>query len=154
MAYCSLLDVQNAAGGLDRYTQLTDFNADGTPDVDVVDAARAQADTWINGLVRRMYAVPFQLPYPPFIIAMSAQETVYVLLGWRRMVTEDDMKAHVERERELRSVNEGQILPQEEAYPANGGGGAPGLVGDAPRRGRCGTFNSMDLFLDDDDFPW
>lgn len=117
MAYTTLEDIQLAAGGADRLLQLTDHNGDQEIDTEVLAAAQAQADTWINAFMRRLYDnLPF-VTVPAWIRTRAAQETVYVLLMWRRMVTEQDLVLHQERQRELESVNKGMIMVSEDNYP-------------------------------------
>lgn len=152
MAYCTQLDVQLAAGGLDRLIQLSDQTNAGAVGEDVVAAAIAEASTWMNGYLRRIYAaVPFpDGQVPPFVAAMCSKETVFILKQWRQTVTEQDVLLHQEREKELQRADAGRLMVQEERYPVDGGGGTPGAFKFPCRTERSGNVNGLDIFNDGD----
>lgn len=106
MAYCAQTDVEFAAGGYDRLVELTDLDAAGDVNTDVLAAAIADADAWINGYLQRRHAVPLA-SVPALVKAASAQETVYRLKVARRSATTEDKEQHEERLAWLRDVAKG-----------------------------------------------
>lgn len=130
MAYSTFDDLVVAAGGADRLVQLADFDQDGTADPAIVAKAIQRADNWIDSHLRRMYPVPLD-PVSSFINDMSSREAIYILTVWRKMVTEQDLVLHKERELELRSADKGVVMVRDEAYPIRGGAGTPGAFPDA-----------------------
>lgn len=154
MAYCTQLDVQLASGGLDRLIQLSDQTNAGVVGEDIVAAAIAEASTWMNGYLRRIYAaVPFpDGQVPPFVTALCSKEAVFVMKQWRQTVTEQDVMLHQERERELQRADAGHIMVQEERYPVDGGGGTPGAFRFRSECRGSPPANSLDLFNDGEDW--
>ena len=107
MPYCTLADVQMAAGGSDRLRQLSDFEATGAIDPVVVADAIAEADAAIDEYLHKRHRVVLQDPVPDGVQRISASEAVFVMKERRGMVTETDMELHVERGKRLDDIAKG-----------------------------------------------
>lgn len=89
MAYSVQADLQNAIGGLDRLTQLCDWDGDGVIDAGVITAAVVKADSLIDSYASKNYTVPFN-PVPVVITTTSADLALVILRRQRQMATHDD----------------------------------------------------------------
>ena len=107
MAYSTQTDVQIAAGGADRLTQLADPNSIGAVDSATVDAAIARADGWIDMHINERYAVPL-VTVPEAIRRISSEEAVFRLQQDRQMVDEVAMRLHDERQALLEAIADGR----------------------------------------------
>ena len=125
MAYAVIDDVERAAGGRDKLKSLTDYDATGQVDTDVVDDAIAAADDMINSYAQHRYLVPFAVPVPGVITRMSAEEAVYRLRMNRESVTPLEQDLHVERMVWLRDLSMGIVSPGVDARPVKSSDVAP-----------------------------
>lgn len=108
MAYCTIADVQQAAGGAKRLRELSDFEGRNALDAAIVERAIAKADAVINTYVHRRYGVDLEAPVPHAVTAISAEEAVFSMKADRGMVTEVDMSLHQERLRRLEEFGNGK----------------------------------------------
>ncbi len=108
MAYCTVADVQTAAGGEKRYKALGDWDLDGHADTSVVEGKIAEVDAWIDGFIVKRYKVPLEDP-PRQIRYLSAAEVVFKLTTDRNMPTEQQQVDHKERIEFLQSVANGDV---------------------------------------------
>lgn len=91
--YCSQTDLEER---LDPQVlrALTDDDADGLADTDIVDAAIADAGAMIDTYLRARYTVPLS-PVPDLVKSICATSTVYFLLTRRReIVPEEHLKRY------------------------------------------------------------
>jgi len=108
LAYCSRADVRRVAGGEDKLIALSDLDADGVVDDDVVVDAIDAAEAWINSYVAKKRAVPL-LPVPEIVKRVCAEEAAYRLRLGRESLTDDDRTRHEERRDWLEGVAAGRI---------------------------------------------
>jgi phage gp36-like protein len=88
MPYSTQADVQNAVGGAERLTQLTDYARTGNIDPAVVSAAIAQADARIDSYNNMRW----DPAAPPVVIAgLSARMAARILRAQRDQSTEADL---------------------------------------------------------------
>lgn len=129
MAYTVQADLEIVAGGPAQLLELCDQNNDGILDPAVMAAAQAEADTWIDGKARRLFGalLPFN-PVPDAIRMFAANEAVYRLKFWRRVLNENDHTLRQEREATMNDLEAGLWDPVTGAYPTRGGGGTPTSV--------------------------
>ena len=106
MAYCTVTDVELAAGGSERLVELADVEDDGALNFTALAAAIASSDAWIDSYLQRRHAVPLA-SVPERVKRFSAQETIYVLKQARNAVTDEDKEQHDERREWLVDVSKG-----------------------------------------------
>jgi phage gp36-like protein len=106
MAYSTQADVTTAANGAAHLIELTDLDGTGVLDVNRLNAAIAEADSWIDSHVAKQYATPLN-PVPAKIKGLSADEATYILTRRRKAVTAEQEKEHVERQKFLEQVRDG-----------------------------------------------
>jgi phage gp36-like protein len=106
--------IQLAAGGSDRLVELADYDGDGNVDAAVIAEVQAAADGWFDSYFALRYAVPLEAPSRT-TVQMAAEECVFRLKRRRGMVTDDDAKAHEERELWLARCSKGQVRPDDPA---------------------------------------
>jgi phage gp36-like protein len=94
MAYCTVNDVQLAAGGSDALIELSDLENAGVIDVVAVNAAIKVADARINTYVGQRSAVPLAI-VPDSIATMSCDWAIRVLRRrrWKGVSTQGDLDA-------------------------------------------------------------
>lgn len=112
MTYASQDQIQLAAGGSDRFTSLTDWDGDGTPDPGVIAEAQARADGWLDGYLRQRYSTPIAAPTDT-LQRLAADECVYWLRSKRGMLGPEDIEQRKEREREMEKYRKGELRPDE-----------------------------------------
>lgn len=143
MPYCTQSDVEESAGGAARLRQLADWDSNGA--VDALANPIAKAEAWINSYVERQRAVPLD-PVPEIIRWTCADEVVYRLKKARGPISDDEHRAHEERERWLEGIAEGKIslgvTPAPSASPSNGAEyGERDCADDLLRRSDLGGFS-------------
>lgn len=94
MAYSTTTDVQHAAGGAAMLLALSDYDGDGVQDAAVIAAAIAAADAVIDSYANKRYLVPFAVPVPPAIVALSARLAVYHMRTQRQTAIPGDIDQH------------------------------------------------------------
>ena len=110
--YSAIADVQRAAGGREKLIQLSDNDSTGQVDVAVVDAAIAEADSFINSYFQHRFAVPVDpADVTEIIRRMSAREAVYLMKEDRQGLTDFDQERHEERRLWLVGVMDGTVSP-------------------------------------------
>lgn len=114
MAYATQADLDFAAGGAERWLQLTDWNDDTVADASVVSAAQAAADGWIDGYLRMRYATPIASPSATLRL-LSAREVIYQIKASRGTVaiTKEDLDERTQRIEELKAMRDGKLRPDE-----------------------------------------
>jgi phage gp36-like protein len=92
VAYSDQAAVQQQVGGLERLTELLDWDGDGAIDAGVLDVAIAEADALIDSFATKHYTVPFN-PVPATIRTTSAQLAVIILRRQRGLAgPHDDLR--------------------------------------------------------------
>lgn len=111
MGYCTQADVLQPVGGnLDQLARLTDPNGTGELDADRLARAIAEADAWMNTFIVKRFGAPFSsTPYDPYIVSLSAAETVYRLKMWFRSDEQRDRDDHAERLLWLEQLADGRV---------------------------------------------
>lgn len=112
MSYASDNDLEFAAGGAARLVQLADWDNDGVADADRLTQAKAKADGFIDGYLRKRYTTPIASPTET-LKRLAAAEAVYLLRLSRGMVTTDDKDEAKERIRQYEALGKGEIRPDE-----------------------------------------
>lgn len=112
MPYADQTQLQDAAGGAERFLALTDWNGDGAIDASVVAAAQADADGWIDGFIPVQYSPPIANPSAA-LQALAAAEAIYRIRIKREMASlgPADLEFRKERERYLEMIRSGKIRP-------------------------------------------
>lgn len=118
MAYSTIADVQQAAGGAKRLLQLSDFDGKNAVDNAIVERAIARADALINVYVHKRYGVDLEAPVPQVVVDLSAEEAVFALKKDRGMLTAEDIELHKERLERLEAIARGQITLGVSPQPA------------------------------------
>lgn len=111
MPYATREDLVEAAGGTDRFLQMTDLDGDGVADDAIIEKAQASAESWIHSYAQKRFAVPFVDPVPDEIVRTSAEETIYRLLRNRDMATSQEREDHHERLAWLERLAQGLVTP-------------------------------------------
>ncbi len=127
MAYSTQAQLAAAAGGAAALAELADNDGNGQVDAAVLAQAQAAADAEIDAKARRLWgsALPFD-PIPDVISALAAEETVYRLRMYKRMLGEIDERLRAERLALLDKLEAGTLMPPPaDTYPIGSGGGAP-----------------------------
>lgn len=117
MAYSTKDEVEIAAGGPEKLTQLTDVKRTGSYDQAVLDDAIADADAWIDSYAHKRFKTGFSAPIPRIIKALSAREAVFLLKVRRQMDQDDDRERHESDERWLRDLAGGRASVGVEPLP-------------------------------------
>ena len=112
MPYASATELSMAAGGAERFRDLTDWDGDGVADESVVAEALARADGLIDSYLRLRYATPIA-GASDTLKRLSADEAVYWLRKSRGMVSDQDAEQHKERLTLLSQMREGKLRPDE-----------------------------------------
>jgi phage gp36-like protein len=116
MPYASRQDLECAAGGADRLTELADWNRDGVADDDAIEKAQAKAEGLIDSYAALRYAVPIAAP-SQVMIQHAAEETIFQLKLRRGMVTQADADERVVRLEWLDRLSQGKVRPSDPAPP-------------------------------------
>lgn len=117
MAYCAPLDVQTAAGGAQRLSQLVDWDGDAVVDAGEVTRAIEWASAYIDAASAAKYAVPLD-PVTPRCRLLAADLAVYVLKKWRGVLTEADMEAHKADAAWLAQIGTGEAVWDADPEPS------------------------------------
>jgi phage gp36-like protein len=112
--YASQTELEYAAGGADRLTQLTDWDDDGEPDQAAIDQALAQADAFLDQYLSLRYAVPIANP-SPVLRGYAAEQAIYWLRQVRGMVGEEENRQLENRQHQLEMMRDGRLRPDEAA---------------------------------------
>jgi phage gp36-like protein len=110
VAYCVKADVLIAVGGEKRLIEFTDHAHIDEVNDDVLNAAIAEADAWIDSFCQKRHVVPFN-PVPEVIKRMAAAETKYVLMRNLGQITTEEATAHDQRHVWLEAVSRGHATP-------------------------------------------
>lgn len=112
MSYASQAQLQDAAGGAERFLALTDWNGDGVIDAGVVTSAQLSADSWIDGFLPAQYSPPLANPSNE-LQDLAAAEAIYRIRIKREMAVlgPGDLEFRKERERYLESIRNGKVRP-------------------------------------------
>lgn len=108
MPYSTIDILRIHVGGQDRLVEISDFDKDAEPDVDVIDRAIAAADATINSYVAKQFAVPIANP-SPVIVAMSADLAKLNLIKWRRTMTVDEQTELQQHTEWLTQLSDGKV---------------------------------------------
>lgn len=113
MAYATIAQVAQAAGGREKLRQLTDF--EGTKELDeaLVTQKVADADSMINGYVEKRYAVPVSpadlAAGAQILSSYSAKIAVFFLREDREALTTQQDERQSDRLLFLRGISDGSI---------------------------------------------
>lgn len=112
MSYASQAQLQDAAGGAERFLALTDWDGDGVIDAGVVTSAQLSADSWIDGFIPSQYSPPLANPSNE-LQDLAAAEAIYRIRIKREMAAlgPGDLEFRKERERYLESIRNGKVRP-------------------------------------------
>lgn len=136
MAYTTQAQLEAAAGGAAALLELAS-DGEETPAIDpaVLAQAQAAADAEIDSRARRLYGtvLPFGtvapfLTVPPQITSMAAEETVYRLRMYKRILGDTDTRLREIREDRLDDLEAGRLIPPPDPYPIGDGGGTPAVI--------------------------
>lgn len=112
MAYCSVTDVERAAGGRTKLEQLTDLDDQQQVDEVYLATVIADAQSMIDSYLQHRYAVPIpDLLVPQVVRNLCARETVYILKERREALTSEDEVRHEGRLEWLGRANAGRVSP-------------------------------------------
>jgi len=104
MPYATTSALELAAGGAERFRQLTEDNDE------AVEAALIAAQVWMDAELGKRFAVPLADEIVPASVAqLAAEEAIFILKRRKDMVTDYDQMAHEERAKALRDIATGQI---------------------------------------------
>jgi len=117
VAYATQADLQSACGGLERLTQLTDWDKDRIPDAAEIVIQIEKASAWMNSYFAKQRYVPMAAPYPPVVVDVCARVTRYRIASARGMVTEQERTDFEDDEKWLTGVAEGTIKLDVEPQP-------------------------------------
>lgn len=108
MAYTTQDDLDAAAGGAQRFTQLADWDNDGAADAPIVARAQAAADGFIDSHLRKFNAADLAaLRAAPSetIKRLAADETIFWLREHGPIgITDNDLKLREQRIAELKLI--------------------------------------------------
>jgi len=119
MAYSTSLDLQQAAGGVARFSALCDWDGNGVADIGVVTNAIAEADAEINSYLSKQFLVPVAT-VPESIKRCSARLAVYRMRSARGMSSPEDVASYERDVEWLKGIASGDIAPGIEPLPAKG----------------------------------
>lgn len=110
MAYSTVADVQNAAGGERSLRELSDVDNTNAVNTSAVQSAIVEADATIDSYLHSRVSVPIAAPVPEVIRALSAAIAVFILKTRRRnMLTEIDIQLQDSRLVQLQSIATGKV---------------------------------------------
>lgn len=104
MAYTTQQQLEDAAGGAERFLQLADFDGDGAIDTEMVARAVEAATGFIDSHLRKFSPADLtalRLEPTSTISWIAAQETIFRLRSYRQQVSEEDFKLQEMRRAEL-----------------------------------------------------
>lgn len=114
MPYTTQQDLDDAAGGADRFRQLADFDGDGVADAAMVARLQAEADGWIDAHLRRFSAADLaSLRAAPTatIKGLAAAEVIFRMLEKRRTIGDEDLELRKQRAEQLRDMRADELRP-------------------------------------------
>lgn len=107
MPYTTQPDLEAAAGGASRFTELADWDGDNVADAAIVARAQAEADGWIDSHLRRFSAADLAaLRANPTdtIKRIAGAETIFWIREKRTTITREDLDLREDRERQLKAM--------------------------------------------------
>jgi phage gp36-like protein len=108
--YCSVQDVEHAAGGNEKLEQLSDLEEGGQVDEALVEAKIDEAESIINGYLQPRYTVPVDdLEVTPMLRRITARLTVHLLKEDREALTDQDMVKHERMLEQFDQVRQGRL---------------------------------------------
>jgi len=131
MAYCSYSDVERRIGEADLVA-LADYDGDGSPDPDVVEAAIQDACSLMDSYLSVRFAVPVS-PVPDVLRTRAVNLAVYFLRLGRDSATEDARRQYEDDLTWMREVVRGDVSLGIEPSAAEGDR-APGVIYQGRRR--------------------
>lgn len=120
MAYTTFKDLELAAGGAARFLELTDWDGDGSPDLDVIARGQADADGFIDAHLRKFSPADLErLRSTPSdtIRGIAAAETIYQIRSPRHGASTEDLDARKQRIDTLREMRADKLRPDDEKKP-------------------------------------
>lgn len=109
VAYATQADLQSACGGLERLTQLTDWDKDRLPDAAEIALQLEKASAWMNTYFAKQRYVPMAAPYPPVVVDVCARVTRYRIAAARGMANEQERTDFEDDTKWLVGVSDGSI---------------------------------------------
>lgn len=116
MPYTTQPDLEAAAGGTSRLTELADWDGDNVPDAAAIAAAQAAADGWIDSHLRRFSAADLAaLRAAPTatITRIAAAEAIFWLREKRQTITREELELREDRERQLKAMRVDDLRPSD-----------------------------------------
>jgi phage gp36-like protein len=108
MGYTTQEQLEDAAGGAERFVQLADFDGDGAIDVAMVERAVEAATGFIDKHLRKFNAADLaalRASPTPTIAWIAAEETIFRLRSYRQQVSDDDWKLQEMRQKDLAGIS-------------------------------------------------
>lgn len=118
MSYATTDQIKDAAGGVDSFVELFDWENEATAGVLGAAAAarlarmQAEVEAWIDSKLGTRYGVPLSDPSGAFA-ALVADEVVYKARSRRNMVTETHHDGHKERAAWVNDLATGKAVPSD-----------------------------------------
>jgi phage gp36-like protein len=116
MSYCTLTDLQEAGITPAQLVQLTDDDADGVADADVIAKVLANTDSVIDGYLGSRYTVPVA-PVPNLLRTLATVIAAWALYGRRGLANERRQKDFDSAIVQLKDLAAGRMV-----LPASAGG--------------------------------
>lgn len=127
MPYFTPQELEIAAGGSQRLTELSDIEGSGSRNDTAITRAQTAAENWIHSYAQKRYAVPFN-PVTDTIKQLALEETVYRLMTANGMVPDWDQAQHEERHKWLQDLSRGLVSPGVEPDAPNSTAVTPAVV--------------------------
>ncbi len=108
MAYTTQQQLEDAAGGAERFLQLADFDGDGAADTAMVARAVEAATGFVDKYLRKFSAADLEaLRASPTstVSAIAAEETIFRLRAYRQQVSDGDYKLQEMRQKDLAEIS-------------------------------------------------
>lgn len=110
MPYCSLADVEHAAGGNEKLEQLSDLEEGGEVNAALVEEKIDEAESIINGYLQHRFAVPVaDAQVTPALRRFTARLTAHLLKEDREALTEQDLERYDRMEKTFIAIRKGEV---------------------------------------------
>lgn len=117
MPYSVQADVERRVGGNVKLVQLTAAPGGVVLDVNVLNAAIADADNLIDSYAHKRHKTPFAAPVPARIVTLSARIAARTLRQWKLMVLATDVDDEKVDIGWLEDLRDGKVDPGVEPSP-------------------------------------
>lgn len=120
MPYTTYKDLEDAAGGAERFLQLADWDDDSAPDAGVIARAQADADGFIDAHLRKFSPADLErLRASPTatIVSIAAAETIYQIRSKRHGASQTDLDERKQRIETLRELRADKLRADDQKAP-------------------------------------